>query len=89
MEVIVATQWEYCALVSVKKGYDGWLIGNPKYKPSERNFKPFVQDLHNSGRVKFDGDDPDKFAEVVCDLGLNGWELVSVDQGIMYVKRPK
>ena len=45
MGVIIATQLEYCAIVSVTTGYDGWFIGNPKYKQPERNFQPSVQSL--------------------------------------------
>lgn len=91
MEVIVAIQWEYCAILSVTTGYDDWLIGNPKYKPSERNYQTSVQSLSLDvmTRTRFKGNDTNSLSEIVCDLGLNGWELGSVDQGIMYFNRPK
>lgn len=90
MEVIVATQWEYCAIVSVTTGYDGWLIGDPTFEPSESNYQPSIQQFSTGNqRSKFKADNPNSLAEVISGLGSSGWELASVDQGIMYIKRPK
>lgn len=90
MEVIVRSHWEYCAIVSISIGYDGWLIGNTKHDPSSSNYQPTIQYFSEINyRQKIVGDDPNPLSNEISKLGMNGWELVSVDQGIMYFKRQK
>ena len=89
MEVIVPTRWEYCAIVSVTTGYDGWMIGISSIEPSSSNYQPSIQYFSKANhRRKFNSDDPNSLSSEISELGSSGWEIVSVDQGFMYFKRP-
>ena len=68
---------------------DGWLVGKPYDHPSKSksisNIQQFVPTYH---RVNFRPNDPKSLSKEISKLGIDGWELVSVDQGVMYFKRP-
>jgi hypothetical protein len=90
MEVIVPTTWEYCAIVSVTVNSEGFLVvdqkpqqASPTYQP---NLQHFLEDATSMKNNK--GDNPYALGKEIAELGSMGWELVSVDQGIMYFKRP-
>lgn len=89
MEVIVQTQWEYCAIVSVLPTPDGWLVGKTYKHPSNQNIISSLLKFSFGSRTIFRSEDPYSLSEKISELGTNGWELVSVDQGVMYFKRPK
>ena len=89
MEVIVSRQWEYCAIVSVTPTDDGWLVGKPYDHPSRsKSISSIHHFIPTNQRVNFRPNDPKSLSKEISKLGTDGWELVSVDQGVMYFKRP-
>jgi hypothetical protein len=69
-------KWEYCVLATDSRELHTLL-------PNGRKIEKIRQDERQG-----DGSDNDAFNRTFAQLGLDGWEMVSADNGVFWFKRP-
>lgn len=74
----MTTQWEYCVAAPVPTGRSIFVTFFHPHGADRTEYKLGVHAAHER----------DLQPVVVSRLGRDGWEMVGIDQGAMYFKRP-